>query len=95
MDSIWCICGTENLEKVYTGGKDGYIFEIDVIKDQIKTILKGSIKQPIISIQLDEKNQKLWYSSTNSEIHCLDISTDLQNNEYLKIEGLPHITESQ
>ena len=40
-DSIWCMDISQNFKYVYTGGKDGSIFEIDILNEKSTLIKKG------------------------------------------------------
>jgi hypothetical protein len=55
-DSIWCMDVTKDFMYVYTGGRDGSIYEVDIISERYKQIMGGSKDQPIISLKLDEAN---------------------------------------
>ena len=41
-DSIWALDASSRCDNVYTGGKDGNIFKIDILNDKIELISKGT-----------------------------------------------------
>jgi WD repeat-containing protein 48 len=53
-DSIWTIDVTSKFDYAYTGGRDGNIFKIDLLNEEVSVISNGSDKHPIISLKYDE-----------------------------------------
>lgn len=71
-DSIWSLDVNSKFDQVFTAGKDGNIFKVDLLKETTQLVSKGSDEFPIFSLKYDEKWQKLWYSTPESSVHCLD-----------------------
>mmetsp|Transcript_7963 Transcript_7963/g.7459 ORF Transcript_7963/g.7459 Transcript_7963/m.7459 type:complete len:200 (+) Transcript_7963:683-1282(+) len=73
-DSIWSmdVSGDSQSETyVYTGGRDGSIYEVDVLRDQYTMIHSGAKDKPIVSLCVDRANKKLWYGSLDSSLNCI------------------------
>ena len=69
--SIWSILPDQQYETmIWTGGKDGQIFEVDIENGIAKVLLKGN--KPIICMANDEVNNKLWYGTPDSTIRCIE-----------------------
>ena len=53
-DSIWTIDPSSNFMHVFTGGRDGNIYRVNITDGTIDLIYQGSKDQPIISLKYDE-----------------------------------------
>ena len=62
-DSVWTLDASPRCDNAYTGGKDGNIFKIDILNDELELVSKGSPQSPIITLAYDNRCQKLWYST--------------------------------
>ena len=68
---------TQNFKYVYTGGRDGYIYEVDILNEKYSVIQKGG--SPVTNLKIDEKNGKIWYGTPDSEVKCIPIKR-MQNS---------------
>ena len=64
---------TEDFKYVYTGGRDGNIYEVDILNEKYKLVLGGTKDTPIIELKMDELNNRLWYGTPNSDIKCIHL----------------------
>jgi hypothetical protein len=45
---------TNSLKYVYTGGRDGNIYEVDILNERTRLCMAGSKETPIIALKIDE-----------------------------------------
>jgi len=64
---------TDSFKYVYTGGRDGNIYEVDILNEKTRLCMAGSKETPIITLKIDEHNNKLWYGTPNSEIKSFSL----------------------
>lgn len=72
-DSIWSMDVTKDFKYVYTGGKDGNIYEVDILNEKYRQILAGHKEVPIISLMIDEIDGRIWYGTPESDVHSIKI----------------------
>ena len=72
-DSIWAMEVDQKFRHCFTGGKDGKIFKIDILGETISQVYNGDKNNPIISLKYDDKNEILWFSTTNSNVQCINL----------------------
>lgn len=72
-DSIWTFEISNDFTHIYTGGKDGHIFRVNIVESTIDQIYSGDKAFPIISLKLDEANNQLWYSTPSSTFQSIDL----------------------
>jgi hypothetical protein len=69
-DSVWTILDKTNTESqtIITGGRDGNIFETNLVDQTSEQLYQGDPKFPITCMSHDSSNNKLWYGTTDSSI---------------------------
>lgn len=82
---------TEDFKYVYTGGRDGNIYEVDILNEKYKLIMGGSKETPIIELKMDELNNRLWYGTPNSDIKCIYLDPKM----YQKNSSKSHNTSQE
>lgn len=58
---------------MYTGGRDGNIYEVDILNERTKLCLAGNKETPIIALKMDDQNNRMWYGTPNSDVKSIYI----------------------
>lgn len=79
-------------EVMFTGGRDGSIFRtiLSDSSEEKQSLQICDAKHMITCLRYDSLNDKLWYGTPQSTLHCLDLKT---KQSHLDIPGLPWLTD--
>ena len=58
----------------FTGGKDGSIFKNHIDDTHFTKLYQGDSKLMITCLKYDDVNNRLWYSTPESQFQCLNLS---------------------